>query len=127
MPMVKINGIDYQVSILSAGDLPVLSALFEAAGPLVTEFKPGAVPSLVKLLPLADQLITTVAHLLDCPRKHVEALALHELIEVVEQVAAKWMTLNAAYLNDEVTPAIQRLSSSLAPLASAAEADTKTD
>lgn len=115
--MVKVNGHEYQVSILSAGDLPVLSALFEAAQPLVSEFEPGQVPSLIAMLPVAEHLIDTLAHLLNCPRDHIENLALHDLIDLTEQVAAQWMTLNAKYIADEVTPSIQRLARSLSTVA----------
>lgn len=111
--MVKIKGIDYQVSILSAGDLPVLSAFVNACQPLIGDFVPGQVPQLTKLLPIGEPLIDLIAHLLDCPRKHVADLALHELIEVTELVATKWTTLNASYLNEHVTPALETLAKAL--------------
>ena len=111
--MIKIGDQEYQVRILSAGDLPALSSLADKAGPLLADLKPGQTPPMMRLLPLTDELITVGAQLLDCPRKRLEKLPLHEFIELAEQVAAKWFALNATYLAEQVTPALNQLAQGL--------------
>ncbi len=45
---------------------------------------------------------------------------LHELLRLIEQGAVAWMAVNAEYLNDEVTPAIQRLARMINDVAASA-------
>lgn len=114
--MVKINGKDYQVRTLSAGDLPALAPLAAQITPLVSDLKPGKLPDMTRLLPLAGDLIGVLARVTDCPVDVVESLPLHEFIRVLEDVASEWLILNADYLNEQVTPALNRLAESITGL-----------
>ena len=111
--MIRIGEQEYQVRTLSAGDLPALAKLVAQAGPLLSGLQPGSSPDMAKLLPLASELIATVSRLLDCPAAELERLPLHEFIGLVEQVAGEWMALNAEYLDQHVTPALNRLASAI--------------
>lgn len=107
--MIEINGEHYAPRRLQAGDLPLLLPLVEVAGPALMRLVDDPAAHVMEVLRLADPLITTVAHLLDCPREAISRMPLHELLRLIEQGAVAWMAVNAEYLNDEVTPAIQRL------------------
>ena len=111
--MIRIGEQEYQVRTLSAGDLPALANLVAKAGPLLADLKPGSSPDMTKLLPLASELIATVSRLLDCPVADLERMPLHEFIGLVEQVAGEWMALNAEYLDQHVTPALNRLAAAV--------------
>lgn len=106
---MKIPGTKYAVRELQAGDMTVLHPLFSQGDEVLALLNEGPMEAARLACQLAEPLITAIAHLLDVPREEIAVLPLHELLVLLEAAIPVWMSLNATYLEAQVTPVVKRL------------------
>ncbi|MHB9021301.1 MAG: hypothetical protein ACYC3A_05700 [Halothiobacillus sp.] len=99
--MIEINGKSYSVRTITAGDLAAIA-------PLIAYFQSGSVDDFGFMLQRWPSVLTLAERLLEDVDLH--AMPLHEALCVVRELIVDWMDVNAAYVTDQVSPEVSKLS-----------------